>query len=506
MRRARLFTFLILSSMAAGAACALQGTTPVKPVSVVGEPSGAFKEAPKGPEYHAPQFASDREGALYLLWLAIEPGKSWDVLLARSEDLGVTWSRPPLSFKPDKTTVAGGIRVATGPRGSVYVAWREWETKTKRRSLRFMRSPDKGERWEGPAQPPNASSDMSMPDLLANQDGHVVVAWLVGPRDRRNLDVVNSRDAGVTFLPQPSRLTAAFPTSEYGITNHRVASDGMGRLYVVWEEIKSALDHQIYLNRSVDQGKTWATQPTLLSAPEGGRHLAYKPQIQAMPDGRVYVAWEQDVEKPDRPYQPGEIRRPDRMIYFNRSLDFGQTWLPHPIRLNGMDQRPIQSLNPRLSAGRDGHVYVTWLEGEGSRQGRILLARSTDSGITWNALMRLDLSSPFKGVPASPEIRSDDAGHVWVVWQELTNKSSEWRLLMNRSSDDGQAWLPQAVVLTRLPQRGWSFRGVAFEADPRGHLYVAWDGGPENDRAIYWTRSTDFGATWPASEVQIGKP
>ena len=119
--------------------------------------------------------------------------------------------------------------------------------------------------------------------------------------------------------------------------------------------------------------------------------------------------------------------------------------------------------------------------------------------------MRLDLSSPFKGVPASPEIRSDGAGHVWVMWQELTNKSSEWRLLMNRSSDDGQAWLPQAVVLTRLPQPGWSFRGVAFGADPRGHLYVAWDGGPENDRAIYWTRSSDFGATWLSREVLVGR-
>jgi len=492
--------------MAAGAACALQGATPVKPVSVAGEPPGAFREASKGPEYHAPQLAIGQEGALYLLWLAMEPGKSWDVLLARSEDLGVTWSRPPLSLKPDKTAVAGGIRVATGAHGNAYVAWREWETKTKQRFLRFMRSQDKGEHWESAPQPPTASSDMGMPDLLADREGHVVVAWLVGPMDRRGLDIVSSRDAGATFPLQPSRITAAFPTSQFGLTNYRIAFDGVGRLYVVWEEIKSGIDHQIYLNRSVDQGKTWATQPTLVSALRGDRHLAYSPQIQAMSDGRVYVVWEQDEEQPDRPYQPGEVRLSDRMVYFNRSLDFGQTWLPQPIRLNEVDQRPIQSSNPRLAADRDGHVYVTWLEWGSSRQGRILLARSTDSGITWNAPMRLDLSSPFKGVPASPEIRSDDAGHVWVMWQELTNKSSEWRLLMNRSSDDGQAWLPQAVVLTRLPQQGWSFRGVAFLAEPRGHLYVAWDGGPKNDREIYWTRSTDFGATWPASEVQIGKP
>jgi hypothetical protein len=346
-----------------------------------------------------------------------------------------------------------------------------------------------------------------MPYLLVNQDGNVAVAWTTGVGNRRDVEVADSHDAGITFPPQSSRFAAAFPTSEYGMANQRVASDGMGHLYVVWEEIKSDLDHHIYLNRSPDRGKTWAAQPILVSAPAKGRHLAYSPHIQAMPDGRVYVAWTQDEEKLDRPYQPGEIGHPNRMVYVNRSLDFGQTWLSQPIRLNEIDQRNIQSLNPRLSAARDGHVYVTWLEAEGPGRGRVLFARSTDSGLTWSALrMRLELTSPFTGRPGFPEIRSDDAGHVWVVWQELTNKSSEWRLLMNRSSDYGQTWLPQAVVLTRLPQKGWSSRDIAFQADSRGRLYVAWDGGPENDRAIYWTRSTDFGATWPVYEIQIGKP
>jgi hypothetical protein len=296
------------------------------------------------------------------------------------------------------------------------------------------------------------------------------------------------------------------------MTNQRIASDGAGHLYVVWEEIKTLLDHRIYLARPLDQGETWATQPLLparvmLSNPDESDYLlAYRPQVQAMPDGRVYVIWEQDEYRPDGRDQPGGIRKPDRLIYLNRSLDYGQTWLFEPIRLNEVGQRPIQSLNPRLSAGRDGHVYVTWIEEEGPRRGRLLFARVADSRLTRSApVVRLDLTSPFTGWHAYPEIRSDGAGHVWVIWQVLAPSPKGWQLLMNRSEDHGESWRKQATVLTGPAQRGGSFRGVSFLSDMQGRLYVAWDGGSESSAEIYFNRSTDFGATWLSREVLVGR-
>lgn len=505
MTPVRLFRLLILALTATCAACALQEITPVKPAPDGGKPPGALKELPTGPGYAAPQLAIGQNGSLYLLWLAVEYQKSWDVLLSRSEDFGATWVQPPISLKPMKASVAGGRQIATGPDGKVYVLWREWDPKTKIRQLQFVRLQDHGMRWDEPPRLLNAPNDVGFPQLFADHDGGVFVASLVGPRTQRSLQVMSSDDFGATFPVAPIHLTTAFPTSQYSFTNHRVTSDGAGHLYVVWEEIKTYFDHRIYLNR-LTKGKGWEAQPILVSAPAEGEQLAYRPEIIAMPDGRVYVIFERDEYREDTPYQPGTIRKPDRFIYVNRSLDYGQTWLPQPIRLNSRGQGFLASTNPQLSSDRHGNVYAVWIEEEGPNRSRLLFARSTDSGMSWSAPnVRLDLSSPFKGWLANAEIRSDDEGHVWVLWQELSPDRKTWQLLMNQSNDYGKSWLNQAMPLIKSGQRGGSFRGVSFLHDAQGRLYVAWDGGPENSREMYFNRSTDFGATWLSREIQVGR-
>lgn len=505
MRPAHRRRVLILALTAACAACALQETIPVKPPPAVGEPSGAIKEAVKGPAYAAPQLALGGEGQVYLLWHAMEQGKSMDALFARSVDLGATWSEPPISIKPVNAAGAAGRQIATGRNGVVYALWREVDPKTKIPQILFARSQDHGRHWDEPPRVVSASDDVGIPTLVADQGGGVYVASLVGPKSHRALEVVSSHDFGATFPSTPSRLTAAFPTSNHGITNHRVASDGKGHLYAVWEENKGGLDHRIYLNRSLDQGKTWGPQPILVSTPEGAERLASTPQILAGPTGQVYVAWDQNEFRPYNPAQPGAQREVDRFIHVNRSLDDGQTWLPQPIRLNPSEagQGPVQSLMAQLSAGRHGRVYAVWIEAEGADRERLLVARSTDSGMTWSAPRAL--SNLFKGRLSYPEIRSDDEGHVWVLWQEIRPNRKEWRLLMNRSEDHGASWREQATALTKSAQRGGKFRSVSFVSDRHGRLYVAWDGGLWNTRELYVNRSTDFGATWLSREVPIGR-
>ena len=504
-RPLHLLRLLILALTAACAACALQETTPVKPVSRGGAPPGASQERPKGPEYVAPHLAIGQEGRPYLVWLAVKWRKSWDVLFSRSEDFGATWSQP-ISFKPEKGTVAGGIRIATGPSGNVYAVWREWDPKIKIRHVQFVRSQDHGVHWDEPPRLLSASSDVGIPTLLTDHDGGVFVASLAGPRSHRFLEVAILHDFGATFPSTPIRLTAAFPTSQYGITNHRFASNERGHLYVVWEEIKTLLDQRIYLTRSLDQGKTWATHPILVSTPEEGEHRAHNPQIITAPEGRVYVAWEQDEFGVGNREQPEEIRKADRVLYVNRSLDYGLTWLPQPIRLNETGQGPVASSWPQLSTDQKGNVYAIWLEEEGSSRARLLFTRSTDFGMTWSGpRVRLDLSSPFKGWLFNPEVRSDDAGHVWVLWQEMAPGPKGWQLLINRSEDHGESWGTQATALTGPLQRGRRFRDVSFLNDMHGRLYVAWDGGPENSEEIFFNRSTDFGATWLSREVRVGR-
>lgn len=503
MRSARLRRPLILALTAACAACALQETGPVKPAPAGGMGPVALQEQPKGPVYANPQLAIGQDGTPYLLWLALEQDKSWDVLFSSSKDLGATWSEPPISLKPMKTTAVGPRRIATGPGEHVYAVWREADRATKVRRLQFVRSQDRGSHWSEPLQL-LSDSDVGLPQLFADHGGGVYIASLVGPRSSRVLDIASSQDFGATFPTGPVRLTPAFPTSEHGISDHRVTSDGEGRLYVAWEEYRTVSDHRIYLNRSLDRGKTWATQPILVSTPEEGEQRAHNPEIIATPDGRVYVAWEQNEEyRTDTPAQPGTPGKTDTFIYVNRSLDYGQTWLPKPIRLTAVSREPVTSSMLQLSADRHGNVYAVWLEAD--NRARLIFTRSADSGMTWSAPVRLDLSSPVKGWVAGAEVRSDDAGHVWVLWQEIAPGSKGWQILMNRSEDRGKSWREQATPLTGPAQRAERFRNVHFLNDSYGHLYVAWDGNPKSSRTLSFNRSTDFGTTWLSREVQIAR-
>lgn len=505
MRPMRVRYFLILVLTAACAACGLQQTAPVQPVPQ-GGPRGALREQPTEPAYADPLLAIDQDGRLYLLWFVLEQQESRDILFARSEDAGISWSQP-VSLKPDRSTLVEVIRLATASNGRVYAMWRERDPKTKSRSLQFLRSRDYGTHWDQPPRVLSASDDVGVPELLADRDGGVHVAWLVGPRDERALEIASSHDFGATFAPTPAHLTAAFPTSQYGITNRRVASDGSGHLYVVWEEVKSVQDQRIYLTRSPDQGKTWATPPILVSGPEGGdEYHAHSPQIMAVPGGRVYVAWEQNEVRTSGAAQPGANGKIERAIYVTRSLDGGLTWLPKPIRLNETGQGLVIAWRPQISADRKGNVYAVWREQreEDADRLRLVFAHSTDSGMTWSAPVRLDPSGPSKGrLGGDVQVRSDDAGHVWVLWQELSLQG--WQLLMNRSDDFGRSWRDRATVLAEPVQREKVFRGVAFSHDAQGRLYVAWDGGPKNLREIYVNRSVDFGTTWLSREVRVGQ-
>lgn len=502
MRTVRLRYALILALTAACAACGLQQTAPVTPVPQ-GGPSGALLEQPKGPAYANPQLAIGQDGTPYLVWLAFEQDKSWDVLFSSSKDLGATWSEPPISLKPTKEDAVGPRQIAAGSDGHVYVVWREGNRKTKVRRLQFIRSQDRGSHWSEPLQLLN-DPDVGVPQLLADHGGGVYIASLVGSRASRALDIISSQDFGAMFPTGPVRLTAAFPSSKYGIVNHRVTSDGKGRLYVVWQEFKTLTDHRIYLNRSLDRGRTWATQPILVSTPDEGEQRAHSPEIIATPDGRVYVAWEQMEDRVDTSSQPGTPTKSDTFVYVNRSLDYGQTWLPKPIRLNDASQGPVTSASPQLSGDRHGNVYAVWLEED--ERARLVFTRSADSGITWSTPVRLDLSSPVKGWISSARVRSDEAGHVWVLWQEINPNSKRWRILLNRSDDRGKNWREQATPLTEPAQHGGRrFRNVDFHNDSYGHLYVAWDGGPKSARELNFNRSTDFGATWLAREVLVGR-
>lgn len=491
-------------------ACAIQETVPPTPPPGSGLSPGALRRPPQGPEPLGPQIIVGRNGDLALFWMAVEWRKSWDILFSRSEDQGKTWL-PPLSLKPDKDTVAGGVAIATDSKGRLYVAWRQWDVATKQRRILLLRSQDGGRSWDPSPKELASSPTLGFPRLLADTDGTVLVAWLEGPKSNRHLEITFSRDHGQTFEAKPALLSAASPQSKGGMSNVRIASDREGHIYVVWEEDRKLEDTRIYMTRSFDHGGSWAAEPIQLAPHEGSGSAAYYPSLHAARGGRVAVAWYQfETRTVGTPGMKSANKATARVVHLNRSLDAGETWLAQPVRLNAIDpaiQTNVESLYPELRSDRDGHLYAAWIEVDGSEPKRILFAHSPDFGSTWSTPpVQLELTSRLRAQPYDQLLRNDDAGRVWVLWQEQTNAPYGWHLLMNRSEDYGQTWLKQAMLVTDPSHRAGTIRGVALEGYESGRLFVTWDGGRKSDDGIAFNRSDDNGESWLPHPVRIDHP
>jgi len=494
------------------AACALQDGTRGAPITGGRAISEGSQTAADSPDQIGPQLIVGRDGTLHLFWTAVSWGSSWEILYSRSEDQGTTWLQSPVSLKPDTETVAAGVAAATDSKGRLYVIWRQGDQATKSHRLMLTRSADGGKSWSVPAKEIASSPTIGFPYLLVDDDGGIHVAWLEGPvRGRRHLAFTTSRDFGETFAREPIRLEATDPASQSGLINVRIASDGTGRIYVVWEEdVKRRGASTIYLNRSVDHGRTWAEKPILVSPPEETRFGLHSPQIIVAPDGRVAVMWEQFDERTVTPKDGQPQNRIDRVLVVNRSFDGGQSWPVKPIRLNTINPsawEAVESLHGRLSADQQGNLYAVWVEADGQTPQRLLLSRSTDFGSTWDSPpVQLQRTSPLGAPPFAPVIRHDERGYVWVLWQEHAPQPDGWQILINGSEDRGETWRRRAVRLTDPTDRFGTIRSSVFRVEGDGTLFVAWDEGRRAYQRIAFTRSADTGRTWLPQPVRIGRP
>ena len=496
------FRLLALLLMLAAAGCAVW-----RPRPEVTAPDSTLLTTPDArPEKlqkAALQMAMGAHGEAYLVWLVVRgEGEEREFRFSRSEDGGVTWSGPLWFRKPAQGMFAELIRLATGPSGQVYLAWRERNASKTDTRILVTRSLDGGRHWDETPRELAVGDHLGPPQLQAGPDGALYVAWVGGDESRRVLEVTASQDSGGTFAPTPAQIQPVFTESDRGITNPRLAADDKGRVYAVWEEATQRKgDAGIYLSRSEDRGRTWS-EPILVSRPDTDSHGAHAPRIAAASDGQIYLIWEQLDPRTVRLERQTEWPT-DRMIYFTRSLDGGRTWLSRPIRLSQLDptswQQRKSSAAQIVYDGR-GHVYVAFIEGEGSRVRRLVVFHSADSGATWAGPTELGRTSPVKGRPEDALLTHDGDGRLWLVWQEHAfGPRYGWFVLMNRSEDHGQQWANQAVMMSGPTVGQTTMRDLLVGVGENGLLLTAWDHGVGMYQPIVLNRSTDGGKSWSPS-------
>ena len=251
-----------------------------------------------------------------------------------------------------------------------------------------------------------------------------------------------------------------------------------------------------FVARSTDYGASWTEETRINSWTAATYPRCAMPVAANDSSGNVYVAWYS--MKSGYPV-------PGNRIFFNRSSDWGETWLAEDVRWDNSTNNGESSVN--IDCDENGHVYVLWYS-SGRRQ--VTFNYSTDFGLTrQDHDLRVDTdwaaATYHKGCP---DLASDQEGNVYVAWKDYRDGNGQWgmwkpgSIYFNRSSDYGASWgIDTRIDGMGTPPTSGSEYGPQIACTTDGTIYVAWEAGPTSGEVgdIFFTRSLDYGATWSAT-------
>jgi hypothetical protein len=167
-------------------------------------------------------------------------------------------------------------------------------------------------------------------------------------------------------------------------------------------------------------------------------------------------------------------------IYLNYSSDYGLTWQTSDIRLDTDAEGVATSNSPQIACDNSGHVYVVW-EDERNGTSDVYFNFSSDYGATWLPSDRKLNTSAYAPPAQYPKIACDNSGHVYVAWNNT---------YFNTSADYGVNWLTQPIRISNSDGNG-----TLLTCDQDGHVYIAW-----KTSDVLFNFSSNFGTTWQTTD------
>jgi hypothetical protein len=224
------------------------------------------------------------DGRLHVAWIDGREGKKEPgTYVARSTDRGATVTK---NLKVDDgTCVCCRTALATGPDGTVYVAWRKIFEGNIRETV-VARSTDGGEtfeapvvvghdQWVFPACPHRPAS------MGVDQEGRLYVVWYTeGTDEMPSVYLAYSDDHGRTFS-EKHKLNSGKTT----FPDHpQLAVDPAGRVVVVWEE-QAPVRRDVVMSLSIDRGQTFGAPQKL------NERKSQTPIVAVNAQGEFAMAW-----------------------------------------------------------------------------------------------------------------------------------------------------------------------------------------------------------------------
>jgi hypothetical protein len=140
------------------------------PPSLVHKDNWVFSACP----HRGPSIGFDRFGRIYVGWYTEGTNEQPRLLVATSDDQGRTFSSP-VSLHTSTTSLPDQMRMAVHPDGAVVAVWEEITGVRKRAVMRM--SMDRGQHF-GPLQILSTGAKAEYPTVAIHENGAVAVSWM----------------------------------------------------------------------------------------------------------------------------------------------------------------------------------------------------------------------------------------------------------------------------------------------------------------------------------------
>lgn len=356
---------------------------------------------------------------------------------------------------PEKGVTVRDPDLAMSSAGDLAVVYRWWRDQPRAKHLRLARSDDGGKTWAMPDQSIDTAGKAFDPGIAWADRRTVFVVWADERRANRAWDVYGRRsiDGGASW--EPEQLISRFPETLLGDIHARpqILGDGQGRLWVVWVGVKNGRS-SLYLNRSVDAGRTWTASEALT----GESQSVYRHNLLRNGD-RLLLVWHDRRTGQDRIYAVG-------------SSDAGVTW-SSPARVDHLaDSANLATAAASAVLGPDGEALVAWHDPRNGRDD-VFIARSTDGGRTWGAEdRRMDMDEVGTAMSRYPRLARAGDGRLALAWED-DRDGFEAVYVRVRSAGPTPEWGSEIRVAPPGPKRAMRLPRIHWGPDER--LYVAWE-------------------------------
>jgi hypothetical protein len=187
--------------------------------------------------------------------------------------------------------------------------------------------------------------------------------------------------------------------------------------------------------------------------------------------------------------------------YYRSSIDNGQTWQP-PSPIHISPNSNIDSTQVKFAFSPTSQAHAIWREGNSLDNGSEQLLHATQSQWSTNSVNVIrSVTSPHHVF--DPAIAAGNANVLHAVWSQ-TEANNNRNIYYARSSDGGATWPPSAVVPLASAFEDSERPSVAI--DQNGNVHVVWEepsldfstGVPLPSANILYRRGLPNGTGWTA--------